>query len=114
MGASIGIATVTTILTRHQQMHTNVLGEHVNNFSPAAQRMLQGTRSALMARGVDAATATQQAYATVFGMVQQQAAIMSYNDVFRLLMILFMSLLPLVFLMRKPKHQTGAGEIGMH
>ena len=114
VGASIGIATVTTILTRHQQMHTNVLGEHVNSFSPAAQSMLQGTRSALMGRGVDAATATQQAYATVFGMVQQQAAIMSYNDIFRLLMILFMALLPLVFLMRKPKHQTGAGEISMH
>jgi hypothetical protein len=60
------------------------------------------------------ATATHQAYAAAFGVVQQQAAIMSYNDVFRLLMILFMSLLPLVFLMRKPKHQTGAGEIGMH
>lgn len=114
VGASIGIATVTTILTRHQQMHTNALGAHVTSSSPAAQNMLQGIRSALMARGVDAATATQQAYAEVFGMVQRQAAIMSYNDVFRLLMILFMALLPLVFLMRKPKHQTGTGEIAMH
>jgi DHA2 family multidrug resistance protein len=112
VGASIGIATVTTILTRNMQVHTNVLGEHVNIYNPAAQSMLQGIQSSLMARGVDSATAAQQAHAAAFGMIQQQAAIMSYNDVFRLLMILFMALLPLVFLMRKPKHQ--AGEIVVH
>jgi hypothetical protein len=45
-------------------------------------------------------------------MVQQQAAIMSFNDAFWLLMVIFLSMLPLVFLMRKPKHQ--AGDIAMH
>jgi DHA2 family multidrug resistance protein len=112
IGASIGIATVTTIVARHQQVHTNVLGEYVNPFSQQAQTMLQGIRAALMAGGADAVSATQQAYATVFGMVQQQAAIMSFNDAFWLLMVIFLLMLPLVFLMRKPKHQTG--EIAMH
>ena len=112
VGASIGIATVTTLLTRKQQMHTNILGEHITRFNPVAQNTLQGIRAGLIARGVDSATANQQAYAAVSGMVRQQAAIMSYNDVFRLLMILFMLLLPLVFLMRKPKHQTA--EIAIH
>jgi len=107
IGGSIGIATVTTIVARHQQAHTNVLGEHVNPFNQQSQTMLQGVRAALMAQGADAVTATQQAYATLFGMVQQQAAIMAFNDAFWLLMVIFLAMLPLVFLMRKPKHQGG-------
>ena len=112
VGASIGIATVTTMLTRNQQIHTNVLGEHVNVYNPAARSMLQGIRAGLMAKGVDATTAARQADAAVFGIVHQQAVITSYNDVFRMLMIIFMCSLPLVFLMRKPKHQ--AGGMAMH
>ena len=38
---------------------------------------------------------------------------MSYNDVFFVLTLLFASMLPLVFLMRKPKHAK-PGEVAMH
>jgi len=107
LGASIGIAAVTTLYTRYQQSHINVLGANVNNFSPAAREILQDTRASLVARGADAQTAANQAYAVVFGMVQQQATIMSFNDVFWILTMLFMLMLPLVLLMRKPKHQRG-------
>jgi MFS transporter, DHA2 family, multidrug resistance protein len=51
----------------------------------------------------DAATATRQAYAAVWGMVQQQAAMLSYNDTFRFLALMFVVMLPLVFLMREAK-----------
>jgi DHA2 family multidrug resistance protein len=74
--------------------------------------MFQGIHASLMARGVDAVTATKQAYAMMFGMVQRQAAIMSFNDAFFLLTILFLLMIPLVFLMQKPKH--GAGPGAMH
>jgi DHA2 family multidrug resistance protein len=112
LGASIGIATVTTIVARHQQTHTSPLGEHVTGSSFAAQNMLQGMRATLMARGVDAATASQQAYAMLFGTIQRQAAIMSFNDAFFLLMVLFLLMIPLVFVMRKPKSAGGA--VAMH
>ena len=39
-----------------------------------------------MSQGSSAATATQQAYQAIWGMVQRQAAMLSYNDTF-----LFMS-----------------------
>jgi hypothetical protein len=38
-----------------------------------------------------------------WGMVQQQAAMLAYNDVFRFLALTFVAMLPLLFLMRKPK-----------
>ena len=40
-------------------------------------------------------------------MVQRQAAMLSYNDVFRLLGWMFLALLPLLFLMKKPKGDKG-------
>ena len=110
IGASIGIASVTTISSRRAQAHTNTLSEHVNPYNPAAQAAFQGMKQSIMARGVDAATATKQAYAGLYGMVLQQAAMMSYVDVFYLLAIMFAACLPLIFLMKKaPKGGGGPG-----
>ena len=112
IGASIGIASVTTILTRHEQSHTARLTEHVTALSPQAQEMISNMRGAMIAQGTDVVTATQKAYASVFGMVQRQAAMMSFNDVFWVLTIIFGSMLPLIFLMKKPTH--GKGPVAMH
>ena len=113
IGASIGIATVTTLVARHSQVHTNTLGAHLSVYNPQTQAIISRITSAMIARGADAATATHQAYAFLAGMVGRQAAIMSYNDVFAVLTLLFASMLPLVFLMRKPK-QAKPGKVAMH
>jgi MFS transporter, DHA2 family, multidrug resistance protein len=107
IGASIGIASVTTISSRRAQAHANTLSENVNPYNPISQAAFQGIKQSMMARGVDAATATKQAYAGLYGMVQQQAAMMSYVDVFYLLAIMFAACLPLIFLMKKPPKGGG-------
>jgi MFS transporter, DHA2 family, multidrug resistance protein len=108
IGASIGIASVTTISSRHAQIHTNTLGANVTPYNPLAQSMMAQMKAAFMARGMDAATATKQAAAGLFGMVQQQAAMMGYVDVFFLLAIMFAVCLPLILLMKKaPKAEAG-------
>lgn len=61
-----------------------------------------------MQQGADWSTATQRAIASVYGTVQQQAALLSFIDVFYLMALLFLVLVPLVFLMRKPKQGQGA------
>jgi DHA2 family multidrug resistance protein len=66
-----------------------------------------------MARGADLATATAQARAAVWGIVQRQAAMLSFTDVFRLLAGLFLALLPLLLLMKNPRAGRG-GAAGMH
>ena len=50
---------------------------------------------------MDAATTAKQAAAGLFGMVQQQAAMMGYVDVFFLLAIMFAACLPLILIMKK-------------
>jgi DHA2 family multidrug resistance protein len=113
IGASIGIASVTTIQARHLQMHTNVLTQHITPYSSAAQSTLLAMKQAFMARGMDAATATQQANAAAFGMVQQQASMMAYIDTFFLLAVMFVACLPLILIMKKPpKGGGGPGAMG--
>ena len=66
--------------------------------------MMSGMQSAMVAQGgVDPATAQHIASGMLENMIRQQAAIMSYNDVFWVLGIVFLCMLPLIFLMRPSK-----------
>jgi DHA2 family multidrug resistance protein len=113
IGGAAGIALIQTALERDRQVHTNVLGAHVTAYSPSSQAMFQGLRSAFVAAGSDVVTATARAQAAMFGMVQKQAAMIAFNDSFKLLAVVFVVLIPLVFLMRKPRHhESSAGLVG--
>jgi len=102
LGGSIGIAMATTLLARHQQAHTNVLVSHVTPYSPRARQMLQGLESALVGRGSDPVTASRQSYAALFGLVERQAAILSFIDVFQVLALIFLLVVPLILIMKRP------------
>jgi DHA2 family multidrug resistance protein len=103
VGASIGISTVETLQFRHMQTHINILGRHVNAANPRTRQMLDGLQQVFISKGSDPATASHQAYVAVWGMVQQQAAMLSYNDVFRFLGWMFLVMVPLILLMKKPQ-----------
>jgi DHA2 family multidrug resistance protein len=105
IGGSMGIAAVTTMVARVSQQQVNSLGAYVNPFNPAAQQMISQARAMFMAKGADAVTATREAYAAVFGMVQQQSAMLAFVHAFQLLAIVFIACLPLVLLMRRPRHK---------
>ncbi len=102
----------TTVLARRQQIHTSVLGAHVDVYSPQARALLEQLRAAFVARGADLTTAARQAQAAVWGLVQRQASMLSFTDVFRMMALLFVALLPLLFLMRTPR--AGRGPAAMH
>jgi MFS transporter, DHA2 family, multidrug resistance protein len=106
MGGSIGIAITATMLANRQEVHRQILSEHINPYSPASQQMFSALKSAMMARGADAFTATQQAYAAMSGMVMRQAAMLSFLDIFRVLGIIFIIMAPAMFIMRKPEMST--------
>jgi DHA2 family multidrug resistance protein len=101
----MGVAVTQTMLARHRQLYTNVLGTHVTAYDTGTQRMLHSLQSALFAHGADASTATRQAYGALWGTIQRQAAILSFNDTYRLLAVLFLLITPLALLMRRPRTQ---------
>ena len=109
LGGSIGIAVTGTVLARKQQEYFNVFGTHVDPYSTAAHNAVESARQGFLAAGADPTTAMQRAYAAVSGMVQQQAAMVSFVHLFRLLGIIFLLLLPLIMLMRRPRGRPAAG-----
>ncbi len=107
IGGSAGIAIVETKLANSRQFHTSVIGAHIDAYSVQNQMWLANLKAAFIARGADAATATERAYAAAWGMVQQQAAVLSFLDMFALLGVLFLVMTPLILLMRRPAHAAG-------
>ncbi len=103
IGASIGISMVETVQFRTQQTHINRLSAHVNPESLTAQQMFQGLKSYFISQGSNASTASHQAYLAMWGTVQQQAAMLSYNDTFLFLGFVFVAMFPFLLLLRKPK-----------
>ena len=109
LGGSIGIAVTGTMLARQQQAYTNVLGSHVTPYlGPRPGTLLDSLYQGFIAAGADPVTATQRAYAAAFGAVQRQAAMLSFVDLFRGLGLIFVCLVPLVLLMKRPRTQAGA------
>lgn len=111
LGGSFGIAGTTTLLARQQQLHINRLGTNVTIYNQQAQSAIDQMRHLFIGQGNDPVTATNRAYGSIFGAVQQQASMMSFIDVFHLLGMIFLLVLPALLLMRRPRH---AGPAAMH
>ncbi len=107
IGGSMGIALSTTLVARSEQRYINVLGKHVNPYNMQTHMMFNGLRSYFMSSGSDAATATQRAYAAMFGLVQRHAAMLSFNYTNWTLAVLFVAVIPFIFLMKRPKNGKG-------
>ena len=99
-GGSVGIAIMTTLLTRNQQIHQVALTSHVTEYDPAFQQTFAQIKNNLMAQ-FDPVTATDQAYQVIYGMVQRQAAVLAYIDDFRILTGLCILCIPAGFLFKK-------------
>ena len=107
IGGSIGIAVTGTMLSRRQQATMTLLGANVTPYSATAQSMFERMRAGFIATGSDAVTATNRAYAAMYGLVQRQAAMVSFVSIFQLLGLLFLALIPLILIMKRPRHQAG-------
>ena len=107
LGGSFGIAATSSMLARHQQANINVFGANVDAYSAATRQAFEAARAGFLAQGADMTTATQRAYAALFGMVNQQAAMMAFVTLFRLLGLIFIVLVPAILLMKRPRSRGG-------
>jgi MFS transporter, DHA2 family, multidrug resistance protein len=108
IGASVGIATVTTMLERRTQVHQARMVEHVNTFSAAYHNMLNGTQGKLVAAGSSVAHATTQAQQMIYGTLQRQSAMLAFIDNFKMLGVVLFAVLPVLLLLKKPSKQSGS------
>jgi MFS transporter, DHA2 family, multidrug resistance protein len=108
----VGIATVTTMLSRRSQFHQARLSEHVNQLSGAYRQMVNGTTARLVSAGANGPTASEQAHGMLYGMIQRQSVMLAFLDNFKMLGLVFLAVIPLLLLMKRPK--ISAGGVPVH
>ncbi|WP_394842133.1 DHA2 family efflux MFS transporter permease subunit [Pendulispora brunnea] len=101
LGASIGVASLTTILVQRHAFHRAVLVEKLVAGTPETVAHLDIMAANLVTRGSDLVKAHQSALAILDRRVDVQAAVMSFGDTFWLTLVLFAVTLPLVLLLGK-------------
>ena len=113
IGGSAGIAVVVAMNARFQQVHVNQLASHFTPYDSPAMRMMGSMRALWMAIGSGPGRSTRQALSIAFGMVERQAAMLAFIDVFLILAALFIAITPLILIMKKPNADS-AGEVAIH
>jgi DHA2 family multidrug resistance protein len=114
IGGSIGIALLSTMLTRLSQQNQSSLVAHAYAGNPAFEILFNGIKQGLIGAGMDATTAMQQAYARVTGMIQMQATALAYVQVVTLLSMVVACLIPLPMIMRRPPSGRPASDVPAH
>jgi DHA2 family multidrug resistance protein len=110
VGSSVGISFVTTFVARRSQFHQSVLAAHLTPYSPQVQQFLTRASGMFFQNGSDRSTAGSQSLAVLYGMVQQQAALLSFVEAFRIMGLLFLAIVPLILLMRRAKRNAASQE----
>jgi DHA2 family multidrug resistance protein len=105
IGSSVGISFVTTWVARRSQFHQSILAAHVTSYNLQTQQFLGLARGLFFHQGSDWSTAGKRSLDVLYGMLQQQAALISFIEVFRIMGFLFLATVPLVLLMRKARQR---------
>jgi DHA2 family multidrug resistance protein len=98
-GGSVGTSMAQTVHERREQFHTLRLGEYLDPFNAAVHSFLAQTR-ALFQTG-DPALSQQLAWQALENLRHQQASALAYFDVFWLLAVVMLALVPVVLLMKR-------------
>jgi DHA2 family multidrug resistance protein len=86
LGGSVGISVATTLLARRTQVHQDRLVAHLTPTAFPYQGLLHTLTQRFAAGGADSVTAGKRALATIAAQMQTQAAVLSYLDIFAVLM----------------------------
>jgi MFS transporter, DHA2 family, multidrug resistance protein len=107
-GAAVGISILTSMLVAKEQVHQARLVEHFSIFEAwrlsEAPRRLPGSPAFHFLQG----GGHQQSLAMVYGLIQSQAAILAFNDIYRMLSILAVFVLPIYLVVRKAPMSTAS------
>ncbi|HEY3863542.1 MAG TPA: DHA2 family efflux MFS transporter permease subunit [Verrucomicrobiae bacterium] len=87
LGGSVGISMGTTLLARRSQAHQVRLVAHLTATAPGLHQRMHHLMQVFSAHGAGAVTSMQRAMATISQQMAGQAAMLSYLDVFQVLIV---------------------------
>jgi MFS transporter, DHA2 family, multidrug resistance protein len=101
IGGSIGIAVISSSLTRQIAKHQSYLVAHAAPGNGAFDRMANGMGQMFANRG--AAEPMRHAYGRIAGLISGQATTLAYIDIVSILTLVVLCLAPCVLIMKRPK-----------
>jgi DHA2 family multidrug resistance protein len=107
LGGAFGISFTQTWLVNQSQVHQNRLVADLTPYDATYRDAVHALQNALMQQGLAAGQAHHGAIAQLYRLVQAQAAMLSYDDVFRQLSIGALAMIPLVFLLHRRRPGSG-------
>ena len=112
IGSAIGTSMVTTLLARRAQFHQVHLTSHAAAGDASFTQAVTELAARLHALGLDAATATSQAYARLYRALGNQATTLAYVDTFQVLAWGAAVMFLLSFALRR--NEPGGGPVAAH
>jgi DHA2 family multidrug resistance protein len=109
IGGSVGIAMLSTLVTRREQFHDERIGERVTIYDLATQGRIASEQGSFVSQGYDPATALRQAYGAIQHVVQRDSNIMAFNDAFLFIAVGLIAASVLVWFCKKTQAKPGAG-----
>ena len=108
-GAAVGIAWMTNMLIKQQQIHQSRLVEHFSAIDAwrlsSTARSLPGAPSFNYVQQL--VTGQRQGLGLIYGAIQAQSAMLSFNDIYRILTVLAVIMVPACFFLRSAKTNGG-------
>jgi multidrug resistance efflux pump len=106
LGGSMGVAFATTMLSRGTQIHQAHLSEHITSFDSGYWNAANQSAQLLSLQGMDPVTAQQGGAGVIHNELLRQAYMLSFNDVFFVLTIMMICMLPFILFMRHVDHSA--------
>jgi DHA2 family multidrug resistance protein len=106
-GGSVGTSMAQTIQERREQFHLVRLSEHLDPLNPLVRAFSERGQEFFLKRTGDPAGSHERTLKMLADLRDQQAAALAYFDVFYLIAILALLLIPIVFLMKRSAAEKG-------
>jgi len=110
IASSLGIAILTTYMTRRQVFNYSELSQQVSSFNPNTGELLKLLQGWFSYSGLPPIEAQTASAGTILGLVQKQAALLAINDTLLTTAMIAFITIPLALLMRSRQPAKPGGE----
>ena len=104
VGGSVGLAVFATLRSRNATKIRDTIFSNRATGDPETMSRLAGIKRLLVSRGMDLVSAEATATRILDGLVRKQATVLAFEKLFYLSGILFLFVIPLIFVLRAPKN----------
>jgi MFS transporter, DHA2 family, multidrug resistance protein len=111
LGASFGVAFISTMVARRTQFHQLRITENLTQFDPGFMYRLQQLKTTLGVRLGTMTDHSQQALGIIYRGIRTQAAAMAFDDTFYVLTFIFLGLICVLFFVRRPPVGKAPGPV---